>query len=96
MYHRNFHHITGNMDDMELESGESRLDSYAATVRTCWSVEAYSGEPVASVVTKNKQGSDIEHKRNGEGDRVFRGRCRRRTTVRIPKHFYGGTKHRSG
>ena len=53
---------------MKLESGESYLDSYAATVRTCWSVKAYSGEPLASVVTKNKQESDIEHKRNGEGE----------------------------
>ena len=53
---------------MKLESGESDLDSYAATVRTCWSVKAYSGEPLASVVTKNKQESDIEHKRNGEGE----------------------------
>ena len=44
------------------------MDSYAATVRTCWSVKAYSGEPLASVVTKNKQESDIEHKRNGEGE----------------------------
>ena len=43
--------------------------SYAATVRTCWSVKAYSGEPLASVVThKNKQESDIEHKRNGAGE----------------------------
>ena len=39
-----------------------------ATVRTCWSVKAYSGEPLASVVTKNKQESDIEHKRNGEDE----------------------------
>ena len=70
---------------MKLESGESDLDSYAATVRTCWSVNAYSGEPLASVVTKNKQESDIEHKRN----------CRW-TTVRRPKHSYCGTKHRSG
>ena len=31
-------------------------------------VKAYSGEPLASVVTKNKQESDIEHKRNGEGE----------------------------
>ena len=53
---------------MKLESGESDLDSYAATVRTCWSMKAYSGEPLASVVTKNKQESDIEHKRNGEGE----------------------------
>ena len=53
---------------MKLESGESDLDSYAATVRTCWSVKACSGEPLASVVTKNKQESDIEHKRNGEGE----------------------------
>ena len=50
-------------DDMELESGESDLDSYAATVRTCWSVKAYSGEPLASVVKKNKQESDIEQRR---------------------------------
>ena len=56
------------MDDMELESGEWDLDSYVATVRTCWSVKAYSGEPLASVVTKNKQESDIEHKRNGEDE----------------------------
>ena len=56
------------MDDMELESGESDLESYVATVRTCWSVKAYSGEPLASVVTKNKQESDTEHKRKGEGD----------------------------
>ena len=61
MYHRKFRH-------MKLESGETDLDSYAATVRTCWSVKAYSGEPLASVVTKNKQESDIEHKRNGEGE----------------------------
>ena len=27
---------------MELESGESDLESYVATVRTCWSVKAYS------------------------------------------------------
>ena len=40
---------------MELESGESDLDSYAATVRTCWSVKAYSGEPLASVVTKTSR-----------------------------------------
>ena len=53
---------------MKLESGESDLDSYAATVRTCWSVKAHSGEPLASVVTKNKQESDFEHKRNGEGE----------------------------
>ena len=26
------------------------------------------GEPLASVVTRNKQESDIEHKRNGEGE----------------------------
>ena len=63
MYHRKFTHITGNMDDMELESGESDLDSYAATVRTCWSVKVYSGEPLASVVTKNKQESHIEQRR---------------------------------
>ena len=56
MYHRKFRHITGNMDDMELESGESDLDSYVATVRTCWSVKAYSGEPLASVVTKKQAG----------------------------------------
>ena len=68
MYHRKYCHITGNTDDMELESGESDLDGYAATVRTCWSVKAYSGEPLASVVTRNKQESDIEHKRNGEGE----------------------------
>ena len=59
MYHRKFRH-------MKLESGESDLDSYPATVRTCWSVKAYSGEPLASVVTQNKQESDIDHKRNGE------------------------------
>ena len=53
---------------MELESGESDLNSYVATVRTCGSVKAYSGEPLASVVTRNKQESDIEHKRNGEGE----------------------------
>ena len=53
---------------MELESGESDLNSYVATVRTCGSVKAYSGEPMASVVTRNKQESDIEHKRNGEGE----------------------------
>ena len=41
---------------MKLESGESDLDSYAATVRTCWSVKAYSGEPLASVVTKKQAG----------------------------------------
>ena len=52
MYHRKFRHITGNMDDMELESGESDLGNYAATIRTCWSVKAYSGEPLASVVRK--------------------------------------------
>ena len=50
MYHRKFSHITGNMDDIELESGKSDLDSYAATVRTCWSVKAYSGESLASVI----------------------------------------------
>ena len=61
MYHRKFRH-------MKLESGESDLDSYPATVRTCWSVKAYSGEPLASVVTQNKQESDIDHKRNGEGE----------------------------
>ena len=44
------------MDDMELESGESDLGSYAATVRTCWSVKACSGEPLASVVTKKQAG----------------------------------------
>ena len=53
---------------MKLKYGESDLDSYAATVRTCWSVKAYSGEPLASVVTKTKQESDIEHMRNGEGE----------------------------
>ena len=61
MYQRKFRH-------MKLESGESDLDSYPATVRTCWSVKAYSGEPLASVVTQNKQESDIDHKRNGEGE----------------------------
>ena len=61
MYHRKFRH-------MKLESGESDLDSYPATVRTCWSVKAYSGEPLALVVTQNKQESDIDHKRNGEGE----------------------------
>ena len=40
-------HIIGNMDDME-----SGLDSHVATVRTFWSVKAYSGEPLASVVTQ--------------------------------------------
>ena len=56
MYHRKFSHITGNMDDMELESGESDLGSYAATVRICWSVKAYSGESLASVVTQKQAG----------------------------------------
>ena len=59
MYHRKCRHITdtGNIviDDMELESGESDLDSYVATVRTCWSVKAYSGEPLASAVTKTSR-----------------------------------------
>ena len=41
---------------MKFEFGESDLDSYAATVRTCWSVKAYSGEPLASVVTKKQAG----------------------------------------
>ena len=54
MYHRKFRHITGNTDDMELESGESDLDSYVATVRTCWSVKAHSGEPLASVVRQKQ------------------------------------------
>ena len=49
MYHRKFRH-------MKLESGESDLESYAATVRTCWLVNAYSGEPLASVVTKKQAG----------------------------------------
>jgi len=56
------------MDDMELESGESDLDSYMATVRTFWSMKTYSGEPLTSVVTKDKQENDIEHKRNGEDE----------------------------
>ena len=89
MYHRKFRH-------MKLESGESDLDSYPATVRTCWSVKAYSGEPLASVVTQNKQESDIDHKRNGESDLSGAAAVGGLLTVRRPKHSYGGTKHRSG
>ena len=49
MYHDKFRHKTGNMDDME--SGESDLESSVATVKTSLSVTAYSGEPLASLVT---------------------------------------------
>ena len=41
---------------MKLESGESDLGNYAATIRTCCLVKAYSGEPLASVVTKKQAG----------------------------------------
>ena len=89
------------MDDMELESGESDLDSYMATVRTCWMVKAYSGEPLASVVTKNKQESDIEHKRNAEDELsgAAAATVRSRSLTKTQTfHFYChcGTKHRSG
>ena len=57
MYHTKFCHTTGNMDDIEFDSGDSDLESSVATVRTCWSVTVYSGEPLASLV---KQESDRE------------------------------------
>jgi len=58
MHHTKFRHITGHMDDME--SGESDLESFVATVNISLSVTAYSGEPRASLVTKVKKESDID------------------------------------
>ena len=60
MYHTKFCHTTGNMDDIEFDSGDSDLESSVATVRTCWFVTVYSGEPLASLV---KQDSDTHHTR---------------------------------
>ena len=55
MYHTKYRHITGNMNDMELESGESGLESFVANVRTCWLVIAYSREPLPSLVSKKSR-----------------------------------------
>ena len=52
-------------DDMELESGESDLDSYAATVRTCWSVKAYSVNHWLQLSQKTSRKAILS---NGEGE----------------------------
>ena len=101
MYHRKCRHITGNIDDgqdMELESGESDLElcGYCKNLLVGERIRHQFLEPLASVVThKNKQESDIEHKRNGEGE-LSGAAAVGGLLYEDTKHFYGGTKHRNG
>ena len=47
-------------DDMELESGEFRFGQLCGYCKNLLVGESIQCEPLASVVTKNKQESDIE------------------------------------